>query len=509
MKKEMFKKVKAAILSVFVLGVVLFQCADAVSVMAADSLFSGPSDEHYSSIKNISSLNDYIGLSGDNALTSNDFIFVAEANNNLYVYAMRKVDSEKRNVKISNTFYYYLNQFLNLRGYVYSDSDSSLEKYEYKYLWFYVDSQNNYKKCQVTGDGRDTFWVKQSTNTSSNRFEINRTFSTKITEDAHVVHLIFSNASSLACNGTNYNTGFSGVLGDIKYTASDDECGFGDFLSGGSGGSSGSYDNELGHLQNIKYTALKTGNSSNTGDSDYRFKVSYSLKTSTGVSLKDEGVGVQWLVKLKGGYETLMGEYNSLPTVNSSYYHIMDKSNHFYIDSGLYNDLVNEFRTSDVPFTASLKYTTYIYCRPYRFSSSGNTYGLWSRIDNKGGVTTINNGTTSTGDVSKESDGEDDDFISESTSTNKPEFGSGTDWDDAESNAGPTDSIGTVIGNNFNFGDVLSIFNSFKSGLGEFIKAMGDFPQLIAKTFPFLPTFITSAIGLGFLMAVVLRLLGR
>ena len=281
--------------------------------------------------------------------------------------------------------------------------------------------------------------------------------------------------------------------------------------SGGSsgGGSSGSYDNELGYLQNIKYTALKTGNSSNTGDSDYRFKVSYSLKTSTGVSLKDEGVGVQWLVKLKGGYETLMGEYNSLPTVNSSYYHIMDKSNHFYIDSGLYNDLVNEFRTSDVPFTASLKYTTYIYCRPYRFSSSGNTYGLWSRIDNKGGVTTINNGTTSTGDVSKESDGEDDDFISESTSTNKPEFGSGTDWDDAESNAGPTDSIGTVIGNNFNFGDVLSIFNSFKSGLGEFIKAMGDFPQLIAKTFPFLPTFITSAIGLGFLMAVVLRLLGR
>ena len=40
MKKEMFKKVKALFLSVFMLGIVLFQLADPMPVMAADDVIS-------------------------------------------------------------------------------------------------------------------------------------------------------------------------------------------------------------------------------------------------------------------------------------------------------------------------------------------------------------------------------------------------------------------------------------------------------------------------------------
>ena len=486
MKKEMFKKVKAVLLSVFILGIALIQSFESVEVQAS---------VNQSAI--LAEIKDKTGLK----ISESDVYFYYRISD--VYYCIRGFENETYSNNFDVTVRVFLSQpnnnnlcYLNFALYADIDTDDQIA-FGYE-RGLSSDSTNPvgnigmrsiyYKtelgKCAVV----ETFRIPLS---SINDIEV---LSTNVES-----YKLPVNQDGVFSDGKFIKTGYSGTLKNNIYDSSKDE----------NGGSSGTYDNELGYLQNIKYTGLKTGNSVNTGDSDYRFKVSYSLKTSTGVSLKDEGVGVQWLVKLKGGYETLMGQYNSLPTVNSSYYHIMDKSNHFYIDSGLYNDLVKEFRTSDVPFTASLKYTTYIYCRPYRFSSSGNTYGLWSRIDNKGGVTTINNGTTSTGDVSKEADGEDDDFISESTNTNKPEFGSGTDWDDAESNAGPTDSLGTVINNNFNFGDVLSIFNSFKSGLGEFIKAMGDFPQLIAKTFPFLPTFITSAIGLGFLMAVVLRLLGR
>lgn len=519
MKKEMFKKVKAVILSVFMLGIVLFQLTDAVPVMAADSLFSGPSDEHYSSIKNISSLNDYIGLSGENALTSNDFIFVSEINNDLYVYAMRKVDSEKRNVRISNTFYFYLDQFVNLRGYATSEPDTSLENFEYKYLYFYVDSQDNYRKCQVTGNGRDTFWVEQRINTSSNRFEINRTFSAKITSDAHVVRLIFSNASSLACNGTNYNTGFSGVLGDIKYTASDDECGFGDFISGGSGGSSGSYDESnasykrnLGYLQGMsKKTIMLYGDNASQDTNSAKYKFSYAKTSNSGFNLTQDDVYIRLYAQVavydkhgKGENimvnmpKTFVGQYEASPlslTVSA-----MDI---FNANSDVWSQIN----------TASWQWKTVLHGyqrmdKLYFQIVAKNPDGTWSY----GGYTTLNDKVSSNGEqvtvvgTQTPDGGKDIDYAyNENISSSA---GVGSTYKDAEANA-DANASGDGGFKLTGFNGLVEIFNSFKDGLSSFAYAFGDFPELIAKTFPFLPAFITSAISLGFLVAVVLRLLGR
>lgn len=249
------------------------------------------------------------------------------------------------------------------------------------------------------------------------------------------------------------------------------------------------YNADLGYLQNIGRQVIYKGASGT--NQDYKFKYTYGLTTSTGFDLRTEGADVEYLIKVKGGYKTLFGNYYSLPTVMSDSFYAGNGMSYFYIDSETFNDLVLSFRTDDVPFTASLSYIEYVYMRPILKDGADVFYGLWSKVYVEDGSYKVDYGTTSDGNVSAEGDGEDDDFNSVGSGGVSESLGSGSDWDEAESNSKPSGSTSTTDD------ELLEQAESLVSQIGEI-------PQLIATLFSFLPSWCLTLFGVGFGILVLL-----
>ena len=493
MKKEMLKKLKAVMLSVFMLGVVMFQCADALPVMAAD--------KDYKTVKTLHDLNTYLGLSGDNAITDNDVVYGGITNNFLYVFAVR-TDPDYADTDV------YFNASPGYSKMILTAHFSEPQKvYGIKILEYYGT-----RDSFVTGTV-DSPWKKSSF---------------RGTVGVETYDFVYSFSGSVPipyfCTARKYvdgiakGTGYTGVLGNNIYSFSDDELGLGFF--GSSGASSGSYDDSLGYLKNVKCTALvvndkvQDGNSPNEYAGDKKYKLSYSYTTTSGYDLRADGADVEFLVKIKGGYTTLTGKYHSLPTALSDSYKAGNGKNYFYIggDSNVsLNELFGQFRNEASLFAKTIDSTIYVYMRPV----SNGKYGGWTRCKFDNGVISgtknmeVDTGTTKDGTITKENDGEDDGLIIDSSSSSSVASGSGKDFNDAESNATVKPSDGSQITGDINTLDILEIFKSFRSWLSEFVGSFGEFPSLIAKTFPFLPAVITSGISIGFAVSIVLRILGR
>lgn len=250
------------------------------------------------------------------------------------------------------------------------------------------------------------------------------------------------------------------------------------------------YNAELGHLQNIRRQARFLGSSSGTNQ-DYQFEFSYGLTTSTGFDLRTEGADVEYLVKIKGGYETLFGNYYSLPTVKTDSFYAGNGVDSFVIYSETFNNLVQSFRTDDVPITASLEYTEYVYARPILKDGADTYYGLWSRIYSEDGSYRVDYGTTPDGMVSTEGDTENEEFESVGSDDVDNSLGSGSDWEDAESNSRPD--------NNNSLTD-----DELIEQAGSLIEQIGEIPQFISELFSFLPSWCLTLFGVGFGLIVFL-----
>lgn len=476
MKKEMLKKLKAVILSVFTLGIVLLQCAGAMPVMASDDVIS---DQF---------LNSFIKLENDK-LKETYFLE--------YYDKSVKLSYRFYPPKSGGPFFYYISE--------YTDS-SGIPRFE-----IYLLSPSQYvlaRRYNVTGDqftdytfsgylgsvvfkGQNYALLRMGSSSDDRDFNYNLT-AHRFTDVTQVRDFMYGRSS------------YSGEL----------------INGSGSGGSSGTYDDSLGYLKNVKCTALvindkvQDGNSPNEYAGDKKYKLSYSYTTSSGFDLRSSGADVQFYVKIKGGYTTLTGKYHSLPTALSDSYKAGNGNNYFYIggDSNVsLNVLFGQFRNEASLFAKTIDSTIYVYMRPV----SNGKYGGWTRCKFDNGVISgtknmeVDTGTTKDGTITKENDGEDDGLIIDSSSSSSVASGSGKDFNDAESNASVKPSDGSQITGDINTLDILEIFKSFRSWLSEFVGSFGEFPSLIAKTFPFLPAVITSGISIGFAVSIVLRILGR
>lgn len=263
------------------------------------------------------------------------------------------------------------------------------------------------------------------------------------------------------------------------------------------------YDENIGSLKNIKLYAIKytEHGSASTGLIDFTSKYTYSLTTTTGFDLSREGANVQYVIKKKGGYKTLLGDYFSLPTVMSDYYLAGNGKNYFYVDSDISIALNKVFRTDDVPLSASLDYTDYVYLRPVYFDGTKFYYGNWSKTySNQNGGLVIENGVTDGegGVISSEDDGEDDDFTPNGEKDETPiGTGDGTSLEDAEQNLIES------------FDDFEGLLDSFFNGINSLLNGIGKVPELIGQVFTAFPDSIIAAIGIGLVLAIVLRVLGR
>lgn len=249
------------------------------------------------------------------------------------------------------------------------------------------------------------------------------------------------------------------------------------------------YNADLGCLQNIgREVIYKRASGTNQ---DYKFKFTYGLTTSTGFDLRTEGADVEYVIKIKGGYDTLFGNYYSLPTVVSDSYYSGNGMSYFYIDSETFNNLVLSFRTDDVPITATLNFTEYVYMRPILKDGTCTYYGLWSKVYGDEGDYKVDYGTTPDGNVSDEEDGEDDSFTSFGSDDVTDSIGGGDDWDEAESNSKTNDDTSV---------DTDDLMENAES----IVKQIGQIPQLIADLFSFLPSWCLTLFGVGFGVLVLL-----
>lgn len=266
------------------------------------------------------------------------------------------------------------------------------------------------------------------------------------------------------------------------------------------------YSTDLGHLQNITCSTLvtdsnavgdKTNNTANRYSGNKTWKYTYSYATSTGFDLRQDGADVQYCVKIKGGYTTMTGSYNSLPTVVSDYCYVGNECNYFYIGAnGLsLNDLYAKFRTDASMWAKTIDDTVYVYMRPVYCNGSKWTYGEWAKFYFKDGSFVndgvVEIGTTSTGGISSEDDGVEDDFQTSGTDTPQVSIGEGTDLDDAESNVKPSGSSAAI-------GD--DVFQNIQS----LVSQIGQIPAIIAKIFSFLPSWCLALVAVGFSMVVFL-----
>lgn len=266
------------------------------------------------------------------------------------------------------------------------------------------------------------------------------------------------------------------------------------------------YSTDLGHLQNIICSTLvtdsnavgdKTNNTANRYSGNKTWKYTYSYATSTGFDLRQDGADVQYCVKIKGGYTTMTGSYNSLPTVVSDYCYVGNECNYFYIGAnGLsLNDLYAEFRTDASMWAKTIDDTVYVYMRPVYCNGSKWTYGEWAKFYFKDGSFVndgvVEIGTTSTGGISSEDDGVEDDFQTSGTDIPQVSIGEGTDLDDAESNVKPSGSSASI-------GD--DVFQNIQS----LVSQIGQIPAIIAKIFSFLPSWCLALVAVGFSMVVFL-----
>lgn len=477
MKKEMFKKLKAVILSVFMLGVVLFQFADAVSVMAADKSYS---DKFLNSFKQ---------ASGD------CFLECTDSDNRYFQYFLPTT----YNVPI----YFYLASF----------KDSGYDSFKIYVL--HPASVTNFK-----------FYVYNVTSGHESVSYLSGFVNTKVVfKGQNYLLSCFYPAdlenSTYKLVGSYHKFSSESDLENFVYGLSDNS---GEVINpdGPSGGSSdnkesfeknNTYTRDLGYLKNVKYKLLSIKGADDSG----KVKFSYSDISSSGFNVKQEGVSIRLYSQLacynRKGDDLLSNmPVNYVGTYEASPLTFSVLRNDIY---AVNDDLWNQVNTPEFHAKAILKgynRSDRLFLQIVQKNSDGTF--------NYGGYTVLTCTYNSTGDavvsVSTRTPDGGRDMDYSYTDKFSPTEGTGSSYEDAEENAdntktnNPFDALFQGFDSFMSgFDGIVQVFQSFKSALFEIISYFGDFPTLIAKTFPFLPTFITTSISVGFLLAVVLRFLGR
>lgn len=185
----------------------------------------------------------------------------------------------------------------------------------------------------------------------------------------------------------------------------------------------------------------------------------------------------------------------------------------------IFNDFITEYMpgndsVSDVISAGTYQFDAY-YFRVYKWDDElGNyKYGMWVRIDKHG--TALDGSletTTDAGDFDDDGNwvqdpgsdygtGEDDSTI----------VGSGEDQESAKDEADQKQEIENSGDTGIDFSDanLMKIWEWFTGNLISLFKSIGVIPDFFSKLFSFLPSPIITFIGIGIVIAIILRFLGR
>lgn len=505
MKKEMLKKLKAVILSVFMLGVVLFQCADALPVMAANG--SGQNDL-------FSQIQEKTGVILQDGDVYIYYKVVNSDSENYYCSAYRSSDPIG------------LNYFFDFHFLWYSESKKRVGCYAF------LNNVSNTDFSGVMGASHGSSLYKSNGNFSYfNGFKVNYNStnydssacsdwfsfsqSSKIillSSNARIVSLAYLDSDNNLILSDGIRTGHTGSLKNNFYDSSKDETG-GSSDNKESFEKNNTYTRDLGYLKDVRYKLLSIKGADDSG----KVKFSYSDISSSGFNVKQESVSIRLYSQLacynRKGDDLLsnmpvnyVGSYEASPLTFSVL------RNDIY---AVNDDLWNQVNTTEFHTKAILKgynRSDRIFLQIVQKNSDGTF--------NYGGYTVLTCTYNSTGDavvsVSTRTPDGGRDMDYSYTDKFSPTEGTGSSYEDAEENAdntktnNPFDALFQGFDSFMSgFDGIVQVFQSFKNALFEIISYFGDFPTLIAKTFPFLPSFITTSISVGFLLAVVLRFLGR
>ena len=479
MKKEVFKKMKAVLLSVFMLGVVMFQLVDLVPVQAANT--KTYSEKFLNSFKqaNGNKILEETHWKGD----ISDYSFSTSYDFPVFYYIASFVDDNGKN---------------SFRLYVLHPASVT----DFKFDIFCI-TQNCVSSSSLSGV------VNHSIVFKGQNYLLNYYYPSDLKSFSYKLVGGYNKFSSLS------------DLENFTYGLSDDS---GEIINpdGSSGGSSdnkesfeknNTYTRDLGYLKDVKYKLLSIKGADDSG----KVKFSYSDISSSGFNVKQEGVSIRLYSQLacynRKGDDLLsnmpinyVGSYDASPLTFSVL------RNDIY---AVNNDLWDKVNTAEFHAKAILKgynRSDRLFLQIVQKKSDGTF--------NYGGYTVLTCTYNSTGNavvsVSTRTPDGGRDMDYSYTDKFSPTEGTGSSYGDAEENAdntktnNPFDALFQGFDSFMSgFDGIVPVFQSFKSALFEIISYFGDFPILIAKTFPFLPTFITTSISVGFLLAVVLRFLGR
>lgn len=286
---------------------------------------------------------------------------------------------------------------------------------------------------------------------------------------------------------------------------------------------SGSYDSDIGYLHDLKHHDLNYGEQDENGFyenyderftwSDYypEYDESYlvEVRASCEVEVKKWfGVGKSKL------YNSDIRQLASGVTYKDLEYIVSLND-----EKSLFSDFINEYMpgkdsVSDVISAGSFRFDTF-YFRIYRWDEETESfkYGLWVRLTKEGSalMPTLGN-TVDAGDFDKEGN-----FKRDSKSDygdgkkNETVVGAGSDKDEAKNDADKEqeekdNGRKPIDLSNTNFQE---LWEWFCGSLTELWNGLGVIPEFFGRLFSFLPSPVILFIGLGIVVAIILRILGR
>lgn len=269
------------------------------------------------------------------------------------------------------------------------------------------------------------------------------------------------------------------------------------------------YSPDIGYLQNVKIHTR--GVKDNDGETDY---LTYDSVTNTGFDITQDGVRVSLYTKYQGYYfenwTEWIGDNNAHKWVSDRKYQksVDGSSDKFIYEYTKLFDIHADDKAKTESLNQSLLATPFgkieYWLRIEKKNSDGTwTYGGWvSMADSKASMT---EGDKQTKTYDNEENLDPDGGYGTGTDTYQ-DYGEGNTVEEADEKAVELPDSQKDLDN---YDSGYESMDSFVDGIKSMKNGLGDVPKIISEVFKALPVPVITAIGCGFFLAIVLRILGR
>lgn len=426
------------------------------------------------------------------AYTATDEPYVPSEVEKQCFYHYAEYDSSGKPLKVRDRYYYGSNGSPAV-GYLVPKNDGELylyvanlgylrglEEYTYDvYSYEYYDT-----------DGNGSYEYNRRTGAFDSQLVSADTPYSKLSEGVHMkVFNSYDSAVSFALTGDE-----SGLISESSDELTD---------------SNSVYSPDIGYLQNVQIHTR--GVKDDDGETDY---LTYDSITNTGFDIAQDGVRVSLYTKYQGYYfenwTEWVGDNNAHKWVSDRKYQksVDGSSDKFFYEYTKLFDIHADDKAKTESMNQSLLATPFgkieYWLRIEKKNSDGTwTYGGWvSMADSKASMT---EGDKQTKTYDNEENLDPDGGYGTGTDTYQ-DYGEGNTAEEADEKASELPDSQKDLDN---YDSGYETMDSFVDGIKSMKNGLGDVPKIISEVFKALPVPVITAIGCGFFLAIVLRILGR